>query len=201
MIDRNHALPITRQATLLDISRGAVYYQPKPISPGDQMLMNRIDRLHLELPFAGSRLLRDLLAGEDFVIGRKHVRTLMHRMGITAIDRRAHTSHRHPAHPVYLYLLRQLVIKRPNQVWAADITYIPMARGFVYLVAILDWCSRKILVWRVSNILTADFCIKAVEEAIARHGVPEIFNSDQGSQLGFKASSQHWLYLPRVSVG
>ena len=183
MIDREHELSLTRQTGLLELSRASLYYQPVPVSAADLVVMRRIDELHLELPFAGSRLLRDLLVGEGFVIGRKHVRTLMRRMGITAIYRRANTSRRHPAHPVYPYLLRHLVIDRPNQVWATDITYIPMARGFVYLVAVIDWYSRKILAWRVSNTLTADCCLEAVEEAIARHGAAEIFNSDQGAQF------------------
>ena len=183
MIDREHDLSLTRQAGLLELSRAALYYRPVPVAAADLVVMRRLDELHLELPFAGSRLLRDLLVGEGFVIGRKHVRTLMRRMGITAIYRRANTSRRHPAHPVYPYLLRHLVIDRPNQVWATDITYIPMARGFVYLVAVIDWYSRKILAWRVSNTLTADCCLEAVEEAIARHGAPETFNSDQGAQF------------------
>ena len=183
MIDREHDLSLSQQAELLELSRAALYYRPVPVAAADLVVMRRIDELHLELPFAGSRLLRDLLVGEGFVIGRKHVRTLMRRMGITAIYRRANTSRRHPAHPVYPYLLRHLVIDRPNQVWATDITYIPMARGFVYLVAVIDWYSRKILAWRVSNTLTADFCLEAVEEAIARHGAPETFNSDQGAQF------------------
>jgi putative transposase len=183
MIDRDHELSLTRQAELLELSRASLYYQPVPVSAADLALMRRIDELHLELPFAGSRLLRDLLVGEGYVIGRKHVRTLMRKMGITAIYRRANTSRRHPAHPVYPYLLRHLAIDRPNQVWATDITYVPMARGFVYLVAVMDWYSRKILAWRVSNTLTADFCIEALEAAIARYGVPEIFNSDQGTQF------------------
>jgi putative transposase len=183
MIDRDHELSLTRQTELLELSRASLYYRPVPVSAADLALMRRIDELHLELPFAGSRLLRDLLIGEGCVIGRKHVRTLMRKMGITAIYRRANTSRRHPAHPVYPYLLRHLAIDRPNQVWATDITYVPMARGFVYLIAVMDWYSRKILAWRISNTLTADFCIEALEEAIARHGVPEIFNSDQGTQF------------------
>lgn len=145
--------------------------------------MRRLDELHLELPFAGSRMLRDLLAQDGHLIGRRHVVTLMRRMGIEALYRRANTSRRHPAHPVFPYLLRGLSIDRPNQVWAADITYIPMARGFVYLVAVLDWATRRVLSWRVSNSLSTDFCLEAVEDAIAKHGVPEVFNTDQGSQF------------------
>jgi putative transposase len=183
MIDREHELSVTRQAELLALSRSSLYYQPVPVSDTDLALMRRIDELHLELPFAGSRLLRDLLQGEGHAIGRKRVRRLMRTMGISAIYRRQNTSRRHPRHPVFPYLLRGLAIDRQNQVWAADITYIPMARGFVYLVAVIDVYSLKILAWRISNSLAADFCLEAVEEAIARYGAPEIFNSDQGSQF------------------
>jgi putative transposase len=183
MIDADHELSLTRQAELLALSRSSLYYEPVPTSASDLALMRRIDELHLELPFAGSRLLRDLLQGEGHAIGRKRVRRLMRRMGISAIYRRQNTSRRHPRHPVFPYLLRGLVIDRPNQVWAADITYIPMARGFVYLVAVIDVYSRRILAWRISNSLAADFCVEALEEAIARYGAPEIFSSDQGSQF------------------
>ena len=187
MISPEHGLSISRQAELLELSRAAVYYQPLPVSAADLQLMRRIDELHLELPFAGSRMLRDLLAGEGVRVGRRHVATLMRRMGIEALYRRPNTSRRHPAHPVFPYLLRGLSIDRPNQVWAADITYIPMARGFVYLVAVLDWATRRVLAWRVSNSLTTDFCLEVVEDAIAKHGVPEIFNTDQGSQFSSSA--------------
>lgn len=187
MINREHRLPVTRQAELLGLSRASVYYQPVSVSAADLKLMRRIDELHLELPFAGSRMLRDLLALEGQVIGRRHVGTLMRRMGIEALYRRPNTSRRHPAHPVFPYLLRGLTIDRPNQVWAADITYIPMARGFVYLVAVLDWATRRVLSWRVSNSLSTDFCLEVVEDAIAKHGVPEIFNTDQGSQFSSSA--------------
>jgi putative transposase len=183
MIDQHHALSLTRQTELLELSRASWYYRPVPVSDADLALMRRLDELHLELPFAGSRLLRDLLRGEGHVIGRKRVRNLMRKMGISAIYRRQNTSRRHPQHAVFPYLLRGLVITRPNQVWATDITYIPMARGFVYLVAVIDVYSRKILVWRLSNSLTADFCVEALEEAIARYGAPEIMNSDQGTQF------------------
>jgi putative transposase len=183
MINREHTLSLTRQAQLLELSRGSLYYLPAAVPAADLRLMKRIDELHLELPFAGSRMLRDLLNAEGVEVGRKHVATLMRRMGIAAIYRRANTSRRHPAHPVFPYLLRGLSIERSNQVWAADVTYIPMERGFVYLVAVIDWFSRKVLSWRVSNSLTADFCVDALEEAIARYGRPEIFNTDQGSQF------------------
>jgi putative transposase len=145
--------------------------------------MRRIDELHMDYPFAGSRMLRDLLAGEGEVIGRLHVATLMKKMAIEAIYRRPNTSKPAPGHKIYPYLLRKLAVTRPNQVWATDITYVPMARGFVYLVAIVDWFSRRVLSWRLSITLEADFCIEALEEALSRFGQPEIFNSDQGSQF------------------
>jgi putative transposase len=160
-----------------------VYYAPQPVPDAELGIMRRIDELHLELPFAGSRMLRDLLRRESVEIGREHVRTLMRRMGITAIYQRPKTTEPHPAHPVFPYLLRALTITRPNHVWASDITYIPMARGFVYLVVVMDWASRKVLSWRVSPTLTSDFCVAALEEALARFGSPEIFNTDQGSQF------------------
>ena len=177
------ALPITRQASVLGISRGSVYYRRRPVSEEDLDLMRRIDRLHLEHPFAGSRMLRDLLGQDGLPVGRKHVATLMRRMGIEALYRKPNTSRWHPRHPVYPYLLRHLTIDRSNQVWAMDITYIPMARGFVYLAAVVDWCSRRVLAWRVSISMDIAFCLEAVEEAIHRYGTPEIFNTDQGSQF------------------
>lgn len=145
--------------------------------------MRRIDELHLDYPFAGSRMLRDLLRNEGRHVGRKRVRRLMQQMGIEALYRKPNTSRRHAAHPIYPYLLRNLSIDRPNHVWATDITYIPMRRGFVYLVAIVDWYSRRVLAWRLSNTLTTDFCIEALEEAITRYGTPEIFSTDQGSEF------------------
>jgi len=166
MIDRDHDLAIAHQARLLALSRASVYYTPRAVAEADLALMRCIDALHLELPFAGSRMLRDLLRGDGATIGRDHVRTLMRRMGISAIYRRPRTSQPHPAHPVFPYLLRGCVIDRPNQVWATDITYIPMARGFVFLCAIMDWATRKVLAWRVSATLTSDFCVAALEEAL-----------------------------------
>jgi putative transposase len=183
MIDRTHELPIGRQATLLDLSRSAVYYQPVGVSDADLELMRRIDELHLEHPFAGSRMLKKLLCAEGFEVGRTHVRTLMRRMGVEAIYRRPRTTQPHPGHQVFPYLLRNQAIERPNQVWALDITYLPMKRGFVYLVAVMDWASRRVLSWRLSNTLTADFCVEALESAMAQYGVPEIVNTDQGSQF------------------
>ena len=183
MIDRSHSLPLARQARELGISRGSVYYLPRPVSAADLTIMRRIDELHLEFPFAGSRMLRDLLRQEGIGIGRQHVATLMKKMAIEAIYRRPNTSKPTPGHKIHPYLLRKLPIVRPNQVWATDISYIPMARGFVYLVAIVDWFSRKVLAWRVSITMEADFCVEALEEALARFGKPEIFNTDQGSQF------------------
>jgi putative transposase len=183
MIDRQHPLPLRKQAVALGISRGSVYYLPRPVPAADLAVMLSIDKLHLEYPFAGSRMMRDLLVREGRDVGRLHVATLMKRMGIAAIYRRPNTSKPAPGHKIYPYLLRKLPIVRPNQVWAIDITYIPMARGFVYLVAVVDWFSRKILAWRLSITMDSAFCIEAVEEALAKHGKPEIFNSDQGSQF------------------
>ena len=183
MIDRTHELAVSRQATLLGLSRASVYYTPRAAAAIDLALMKRLDALHLELPFAGSRMLRDLLRGEGETIGRDHVRTLMRRMGITAIYRRPRTSQPHPAHPIFPYLLRSLTIDRPNQVWATDITYLPMAHGFMFLCAIMDWATRKVLAWRISTTLTSDFCIDALEEALRHFGTPEIFNTDQGAQF------------------
>jgi len=183
MIDREHELPLVRQAVLVGLSRGAIYYEPRPLPEADLQLMRRMDELHLEHPFAGSRMLRDLLNREGHDVGRRHVATLMRRMGIEAIYRKKNTSRAHPGHRVYPYLLRKLAVDRPNQVWASDITYIPMARGFVYLVAIIDWFTRKVLSWRLSNTLTTDFCVEALEEALQKYAQPEIFNTDQGSQF------------------
>jgi putative transposase len=187
VIDPTHGLSLTRQAQLLQLSRASLYYEPVAATAADLQLMRRLDELHLQWPFLGSRMLRDILRLEGIVVGRRHVATLMRKMGIEALYRRSNTSRRHPRHLIYPYLLRKLVIDRPNQVWATDVTYIPMARGFVYLVAVMDWYSRKVLSWRVSNSMTADFCVEALEEAIAKYGPPEIFNTDQGSQ--FTASS------------
>jgi putative transposase len=183
MINRGHDLALTKQAALLGISRGSVYYEPMPVSPEDLALMRRMDELHLEFPFAGSRMLRDLLAAEGSKIGRRHITTLMQRMGIEAIYRRPNTSKPAPGHRIYPYLLRGLTIDRPNHVWATDITYIPMARGFLYLTVVMDWCTRRILAWRLSNTMEASFCVDAVEEALAKYGCPRIFNTDQGSQF------------------
>ena len=199
MIDRSHALPISKQAKALNISRGSVYYQPQPASAADLAIMRRMDELHLDFPFAGSRMLRDLLNAEGIEIGRRHVATLMKRMGIEAIYRKPNTSKPAPGHKIYPYLLRKMQVVRPDQVWAMDITYIPMARGFVYLVAVVDWFSRRVLSYRVSITMEAEFCIEALEEALARHGRPEIFNTDQGSQFTSTAFTDV-LHKARVAI-
>jgi putative transposase len=164
MIDDGHDLPVRRQAQLLELSRSTVYYRPRPTSDAGLALMRRIDALHLDHPFAGARMLRDLLRQDGYVVGRKHVATLMRIMGIEALYRKANTSRRHASHRIYPYLLRGLTIDRPNQVWAMDITYLPMARGFIYLAVVLDWATRRILAWRLSNSLTADFCVEALKK-------------------------------------
>ena len=165
MIDREHDLPITQQAEVLRISRGIVYYLPRPVPDADVAIMRRLDRLHLEFPFAGSRMLRGLLAAEGCKIGRRHVKTLMRRMGIEALYRRPRTTKPEPGHKIYPYLLRGMEITRSNQVWAMDITYIPMARGFVYLAVVLDWFSRRVLSWRLSITMEAAFCVETLEDA------------------------------------
>jgi putative transposase len=174
---------LARQAVLLKLSRSRLYYEPQPVSAVDLAIMRRIDVLHLDHPFAGSRMLRDLLRGEGGAIGRERVARMMRRMGIEALYRRPNTSKPAPGHKIYPYLLRDRAVERPNEVWAMDITYIPMARGFVYLAAVVDWFSRRVLAWRLSITLEVEFCLEAVEEALVRHGRPEIFNTDQGSQF------------------
>ena len=183
MIDRGHNLSLGRQAELLGLSRSTLYYEPRPVPAAELAIMRRIDELHLDYPFAGSRMLRDLLRGEGVAIGRELVATIMRRMGIEAIYRKPNTLKAAQGHKIYPYLLRGLAIERTNQVWAMDITYIPMARGFVYLAAVVDWFSRRVLSWRLSITMDVDFCLEAVEEALARYGRPEIFNTDQGSQF------------------
>jgi putative transposase len=191
MIDRDHDLSIAKQAEVLNISRGSVYYLPRPVPERDLKLMRRIDELHLEFPFAGARMLALLLAREGLAVGRKHVGTLMKKMGIEALYRRPRTSRPEPGHKVYPYLLRDKKVTGPNQVWAMDITpdqvrgrlYIPMAKGYGYLAAVVDWFTRKVLSWRLSISMETGFCIEAVEEALMKHGHPKIFNTDQGSQF------------------
>lgn len=183
MIDKTHMLPVTRQARLLDLSRSSVYYEPKPTNERDLALMAAIDEIHMRFPFYGSRNIRGELRDRGFEVGRGHVATLMRKMGIEAIAPKRRLSQPHPGHKVYPYLLRGMDITRAGQVWSSDITYLPMARGFCYLTAIMDWASRRVLSWRVSNTLDAAFCIDALEEALDRFGPPEIFNTDQGSQF------------------
>ena len=172
-----------RQCELLDLCRSSLYYQPKPVSAADLALMRRIDELHLAHPFLGARRLARMLLREGVEVGRRHVGTLMRLMGIEAIYRKRRTSIPAKGHKIYPYLLAGVAIERPNQAWAADISYLPMARGFAYLVAILDLYSRKVLSFRVSNAMTTDFCVEALQEALSRYGAPEIFNTDQGSQF------------------
>jgi putative transposase len=187
MINPEHKLSIRRQSELLEISRSTVYYQPRPVTDADLMLMRRIDELHMNYPFAGSRMLRDVLSLQGLEVGRRHVRTLMRRMGIETLYRRPNTSKPAPGHRIYPYLLRGVAITRPNQAWAMDITYIPMARGFVYLAAVVDWFSRRVLAWRLSITMDTSFCIEALDEALSQYGRPEIFNTDQGSQFTSEA--------------
>ena len=183
MIDREHRLSLSRQARLLGMSRGSVYYQRRPASVADLVLRRRLDAVHVDYPVAGSRMLRGLLRQEGAIAGRLHVATLMKRMGIAARYRRPATSHPTPGHQIYPYLLRKLAVTRPNHVWAMDITYVPMARGFVYLVEVVDWFSRKVLAWRLSMTLETAPCVETLGEALAWHGTPEIMNTDQGSQF------------------
>jgi putative transposase len=183
MIDRTHGLSLTRQAAALGISRGAVYYVPRPMAPRDLAVMRRIDAVHLEMPWFGARGLRRVLRPEFPGVGRRRISTLMRHMGIAAVSPQPGTSRRHRGHPLYPYLLRHRAITRPNEVWAMDVTYIPMPRGFVYLAAVMDWASRRVLSWRVSISLDSTFCVAALEEAIARYGRPAIVNTDQGVQF------------------
>ncbi|MES1952144.1 transposase orfab subunit b [Salinisphaera sp. S4-8] len=188
MIDHDHSLPITRQCAALGVARSTVYYRRQPVSDTDHRLMQRIDALHLERPFLGSRRIADALADEQgLLVNRKRIQRLMRVMGITALYPKPRLSRPAPGHRIYPYRLRGLTIDRPNQVWASDITYLPMARGFLYLVAVMDWYSRKVLAWQVSNTLDDAFCVDALQRAIARYGRPEIFNTDQGSQFTGRA--------------
>ncbi len=188
MIERGAEVAVKRQAELLELSRSSVYYTPRPLSQRDLELMRRIDELHLKWPFYGARKLTRELRKEGHDVGRRHVTTLMRRMGIAALYRRPRTSIPARGAAIYPYLLAGLAIERVNQVWTSDITYLPMAHGFLYLVAILDVASRKVLAFRLSNTLTADFCVEALEEALTKYGRPEIFNTDQGAQF----TSEEW---------
>ena len=187
MIDPEHTLPLTQQSKIVGISRSSLYYKAVPISERDLELMRLIDEIHLKYPFYGSRRIRNELRDLGHDVGRGHVSTLMQRMGIRALYQKPRLSAPHPSHKVYPYLLRGVEISRANHCWAADITYLPMARGFCYLMAIMDWASRRVLAWRLSNTLDASFCTEALEEAISKYGTPEIFNSDQGSQFTSEA--------------
>lgn len=183
MIAPDHRLPVTRQCRLLGLSRSSVYYRKRPVPEGTLALMRRMDEVHLDYPFFGSRGLKKHLCREGWQVGRERVARLMKLMGMEALYQKPNSSKRHPKHPVYPYLLRGVVINRSNQVWAADITYIPMKRGFIFLFVVMDWASRKVLAWRLSNTLTTDFCMEAVNEATCIYGIPEIFNTDQGCQF------------------
>jgi len=183
MIEPGHALPLIQQSRILGLSRSSLYYKSVPVSERDLALMHLIDEIHLKYPFYGSRRIRNELWDLGYDVGRGHISTLMKKMGIRALYQKPRLSAPHPDHKVYPYLLRGVEINRANHCWAADITYLPMARGFCYLVAIMDWASRRVLAWRLSNTLDASFCTEALEEAIRKYGTPEIFNTDQGSQF------------------
>ena len=183
MVDRKDPVPVIRQCALLELPRSTFYHIPKPVTDEELELMALIDRCHLKYPFYGTRRIRDWLEDQGHTVNRKRIQRLMRTMGIAALYPKRNLSLANQAHKVYPYLLRNLVIDRPNQVWATDITFIPMARGFFYLVAVMDWCSRRVLSWRVSNTMDTSFCTEALEEAIERYGAPEIFNTDQGSQF------------------
>ena len=186
-IHMDHPLPKTRRCELLDVARSSAYYQPKPPCQGDLVLMRLIDEIHLLWPFYGSRRMCDELGDQGHLVNRKHAQRLMRVMGLQALYPRKRTSQPGHGNTIYPYLLRGLTIDRPNQVWATDLCYIPMAKGFMYLVAIMDWYSRRVLAWRVSNTMDTAFCIEALEEAIQSHGAPEIFNTDQGAQFTSEA--------------
>ena len=187
MINKDFKITLTRQAELLCLNRTGLYYVPKPMNDNDLSILRKLDELHLQYPFMGARMLQDQLNRQGVKIGRLHTKTLMNIANIHAISRQRSTSDKHPSHKIYPYLLRDLPITRPNQVWATDITYIPMKKGFVYLVAILDWFSRKVLALRLSINMETDFIVEALKEALARYGKPEIFNTDQGSQFTSEA--------------
>jgi putative transposase len=183
MIDKEHPLPLTTQCRILNLSRSGIYYIPVSISDRERELMTLIDRIRLDEPYLGTRGIRNDLWDRGHKIGRSHVRTLMRKMGIEALYQKPRLSKPHPGHTIYPYLLKGVAITEGNKAWASDITYIPMAKGFCYLVAIMDLASRKVLSWRLSNTLDTSFCIEALKEAIERYGMPEIFNTDQGSQF------------------
>jgi putative transposase len=184
MIEHLHPdFSVVEQCALLKVPRSTLYYKPDPVRDDELRLMRRIDEIYTKWPFYGSRRMVAELRGEGFDVNRKHVRRLMRLMGIEVIYQKPNTSRKHPGHKIYPYLLKNLAITRPNQVWCADITYIPMAKGWVYLVAVMDWYSRRVLAWRLSITMETDFCVEALQEAIDLYGKPEIFNSDQGVQF------------------
>ena len=187
MVSPEEPLSVKRQCELLDLPRSTFYYQPKPVGQGDLDLMKKIDAMHLERPFYGSRRLRDWLQLMGYAISRKKIQRLMREMGLCALYPKRNLSKRNQAHKVYPYLLKGLVIDRPNQVWSTDITFVPMAKGFLYLVAVIDWYSRKVLAWELSNSMDVRFCVEALETALRTYGAPEIFNTDQGSQFTSEA--------------
>lgn len=187
LIDRQNPLPVTRQCHLLSLNRSTAYYRPREIAEDDLELMRRIDEIHLERPFLGTRRIRDELHDRGWIVNRKRVQRLMRHMGLRALYPKPRTSVPGTGHVIYPYRLKGLTIDRPNQVWAADISYLPMARGFMYLVAIMDWHTRKVLSWRLSNTMDTAFCVDALEEALNRFGTPEIFNTDQGAQFTSEA--------------
>lgn len=187
MINKKHALPVARQCKILDLSRSSLYYQSVPYNEYELNMMSLIDEIHLRYPFYGSRRISDELLDNGFHASRGRVRNLMKKMGIEALYRKPRLSKPHPGHRTYPYLLTGLTIDRANQVWATDITYIPLSKGYVYLVAVMDWASRKVLSWRLSNTLDTSFCLAALDEAIEQYGCPEIFNSDQGCQFTSEA--------------
>jgi len=187
MIDRDSKLSISRQANLLKISRGSVYYLPKPVSERDLDIMRRLDELHLKHPFMGARMLRDQLHEQGIAVGRKHVKTLMQRMGIAGLYCKPNTSQKQPGHAIYPYLLRGMTITRANQVWALDTTYIRLAKGFAYLTAVVDWASRKVLAAKLAITLEACHAVDVLQDAFRRYGTPETVNTDQGSQFTAQA--------------
>ena len=187
MIQSDQPLPVTRRCELLKVARSTAYCRPGPVSHEDLVLMRLIDEIHLELPFYGTRRMRDELEERGHTVNRKRIQRLMRLMGLRALYPRRRTSQPGKGHKIYPYLLRDLPIERANQVWATDICFLPMAKGFMFLVAIMDWHSRRVLSWRVSNTLDTDFCIEALEEALQRFGAPDIFNTDQGSQFTSEA--------------
>ena len=196
MIEPKHPrLPITRQCELLGVARASYYHQPEPESDENLRLMRVIDETYLAYPVFGSRQMARWLRRQGYPVNRKRVRRLMRLMGLEAIYRKPNLSRKHPSNPVFRYLLRRLVIDRPNQVWAMDITYVPIQGGFIYLCAVIDWYSRAVLAWELSNTMEAGFCVRAVQRAMAQYGVPEIFNTDQGSQFTSAEFTQPLLAL------